>query len=65
MKNISLKRECNADQNGIFFIDIKTQFAEIFGENIGNYFEKYQSFIMYIFTYPSFQKGGEFYYYQK
>ena len=41
MKNISLKRACNADQTGIIFIDIKTQFTEIFGENIGNYFEKY------------------------
>ena len=41
MKNRSLKRECNADETGIFFIDIKTQFTEIFGENIGNYFEKY------------------------
>ena len=30
----------NADQADIFFIDIKTQFIEIFGENIGNYFEK-------------------------
>ena len=34
MKNISLKRECNADQTGIFFINIKPQFTEIFGENI-------------------------------
>ena len=41
MKNISLQRECNADHTDIFFIDIKTQFTEIFGENIGNYFEKY------------------------
>ena len=42
MKNISLQRECNADQTDIFDqIDIKTQFTEIFGENIGHYFEKY------------------------
>ena len=41
MKDISLQRECNADQTGIYFIDIKTQFTEIFWENIGNYFEKY------------------------
>ena len=54
MKNISLQRECNADQTDIFFIDIKTQFTEIFGENIGNYFEKYKNFMIYIFTYPSF-----------
>ena len=33
--------ECNADQADIFFIDTKTQFTEIFGENIGDYFEKY------------------------
>ena len=54
MKNILLQRECNADQTDIFFIDIKTQFTEIFGENIGNYFEKYQNFVIYIFAYPSF-----------
>ena len=41
MKNISLQRECKADQTDIFIIDIKTQFTEVFGENIGNYFEKY------------------------
>ena len=41
MKNILLQGECNADQTDIFFIDIKTQFTEIFGENIGNYFKKY------------------------
>ena len=31
----------NADQTDIFFIDIKTQFTETFGENIGNDFEKH------------------------
>ena len=41
MKNLSLQREYNADQTDISFIDIKTQFTEIFRENIGNYFEKY------------------------
>ena len=41
MKNISLQRECDADKTDIFFIDIKTQFTEIFGKNIGSYFEKY------------------------
>ena len=65
MKNISLQREFNADQTDIFFIDIKTQCTEILGENIGNYFEKYKNFMIYIFTYPSFEKGREFYYYQK
>ena len=35
------KKEYNADQTDIFFSDIKTQFIEIFGENIGDYFEKY------------------------
>ena len=35
------KKEYNADQTDIFFSDIKTQFTEIFGENIGDYFEKY------------------------
>ena len=37
---IELQREYNADQTDIFVIDIKAQFTEIFGENIGNCFEK-------------------------
>ena len=41
MKNISLQREYNTDQADVFFIDIKTQFSEIFKETIGAYFEKY------------------------
>ena len=41
MKNISLQKECNADQADKFFINIETQFTEIFEENIGYYFEKY------------------------
>ena len=49
-----LKTEYNADQTDIFFINIKTQLTEIFRENIGNSFKKYQNFIIYIFTHPSF-----------
>ena len=40
-KKKNKKKEYNADQTDIFFSDIKTQFTEIFGENIGDYFEKY------------------------
>ena len=60
MKNISLKRESNADQTGIFFINIKPQFTEIFGENIGNYFENIK-ILLYTFSHIHlFRKVGNF-----